>query len=67
MNKSDAIRIFGSTVTEMAKAIGVTRSAVSQWPEELRQEQTDRVIGAAVRLGLWQCKVDGCQAERKAA
>ena len=53
MTKSDAIRIFGSTVTEMAAAIGVTRSAVSQWPEQLTQPQIDRVVGAAVRLGKW--------------
>lgn len=52
MTKTDAIKIFGTTVTEMARALGITRSAASQWPEELRQEQMDRVIGAAVRLGL---------------
>lgn len=51
MNKRDAIRLFGSTVTELASALGLTRSAVSQWPERLRQAQADRVMGAAVRLG----------------
>lgn len=50
MTKSDAIAMFGTTVTALAAAVGVTRSAVSQWPEELRQDQIDRVIGAAVRL-----------------
>jgi len=53
MTKTAAIGMFGATVTEMARALGVTRSAISQWPEVLRQEQVDRVIGAAVRLGLW--------------
>ena len=51
MNKSDAIKIFG-TASELAKAIGVTRSAISQWPEHLEQSHSDRVIGAAYRLGL---------------
>jgi UTP--glucose-1-phosphate uridylyltransferase len=63
MTKSDAIRIFGSTVTEMAAAIGVTRSAVSQWPEQLTQHQIDRVVGAAVRLGRWHKPCSGEQAE----
>jgi hypothetical protein len=37
----------------LADAVGLTRPAISQWPDELRQEQVDRVIGAAVRLGKW--------------
>ena len=51
MKKKDAIQIFGSA-SDLSKAIGVTRSAVSQWPDELDQSQADRVIGAAYRLGL---------------
>lgn len=53
MTKSEAIRLFGTTQADLAAAIGVTRSAISQWGESLRLEQQDRVIGAAVRLGLW--------------
>lgn len=34
MKKADAIEFFGSGV-EMAKKLGVTKSAVSQWGEEL--------------------------------
>lgn len=51
MNKTEAIAIFGTTVADLARALGVTRSAVSQWPFDLRPEQVDRVIGAGVRLG----------------
>ena len=51
MNKRDAINIFGSGAA-LARAIGVTRSAISQWPEVLEQAQADRVMGAAFRLGL---------------
>jgi hypothetical protein len=51
MKKTDAIQIFG-TASALSKAIGVTRSAVSQWPDHLDQSQADRVLGAAYRLGL---------------
>ena len=51
MNKIDAINMFGSAAA-LARAIGVTRSAVSQWPDVLDQAQADRVTGAAYRLGL---------------
>lgn len=51
MTKSEAIKIFGSGA-EMARALTVTASAVSQWPEQLTQRQIDQVVGAAVRLGL---------------
>jgi len=50
MKKSDAVKIFGNQ-SDLAKAIGLSKSAVSQWPDPLRQAHIDRVIGAAVRLG----------------
>jgi transcriptional regulator with XRE-family HTH domain len=53
MRKQEAIALFGGTTKAMAEALKLTSSAVSQWPEDLRPEQVDRVIGAAVRLGLW--------------
>lgn len=52
MTKAEAVRIFGDSNADLARALGVTRSAVQQWPDELTQEQADRVVGAAVRLGL---------------
>ena len=51
MRKIDAIRLFGSQ-SRLADALGVGRSAVSQWPDDLLQRQTDQVTGAAMRLGL---------------
>jgi len=34
MKKSDVISYFG-TITEAAKALGLTKSAISQWPAEI--------------------------------
>ena len=56
MTKTEAISIFGGKVKDLAAGLGVTSSAVSQWPDgALPRDQADRVLGAAVRLGL----VDG--------
>lgn len=51
MTKTEAIELFGGSQVDLARAIGVTKSAISQWPEELDSARTDRVIGAAYRLG----------------
>jgi transcriptional repressor of cell division inhibition gene dicB len=51
MTKSEAIELFGGTQIAVAKALGVTRGYVSQWPEVLDERIADRVMGAAVRLG----------------
>jgi predicted XRE-type DNA-binding protein len=52
MTKADAIELFGGLQKNVADALGVTPSRVSQWPDgELDQATEDRVIGAAVRLG----------------
>ena len=53
LSKQAAIQLFGGQSQDLARALGVTPGAVSQWPEDLRPEQVDRVVGAAVRLGLW--------------
>ena len=55
MTKTEAIAIFGSRQQDLADAVGVTRSAVAQWPEELPQRHVDIVVGAAVRLGRLPC------------
>lgn len=51
MRKSEAIQLFGGLQKDVAAALGITPSAVSQWPDDLDQATEDRVIGAAVRLG----------------
>lgn len=49
MNKKFAIEIFGSGAA-LGKALNISRQAISCWPEVLRQCQSDRVLGAAIRL-----------------
>ncbi|PRF91646.1 hypothetical protein [Burkholderia multivorans] len=51
LTKQQAIEIFGSSGAELGRALGLSRGRISQWPEQLDQDQTDRVIGAAIRLG----------------
>jgi len=48
MTKTDAIRVFG-TRTKLAAALGITKQAISLWPEELDTARADRVRGAALR------------------
>jgi UTP--glucose-1-phosphate uridylyltransferase len=53
MTRQDAIELFGS-LQSLADALGVDRSRISQWPPdgELPLRDSDRVMGAALRLGL---------------
>lgn len=52
MNIDEAIHIVGKdTKSGLASVLGVSKQAVSQWPDELPARIVDRVIGAAVRLG----------------
>ena len=50
VTKHDVKRIFG-TYAEAGRALGMTRSAVFQWPDVLPDGYADRVIGACVRTG----------------
>ena len=50
MHKSEAIRLFGTKQQHLADALGVTRQLISAWPDELRPEQVDRVLGAFLRV-----------------
>lgn len=52
MKKSRAIALLGGTVTSAAKATRVSRSAVSQWPDELPGRIEDRVLAALARQHL---------------
>ena len=51
MQKTQALGIFG-TAKSLADALGVTPSAVSQWPERLPSRLADEIVGAALRCRL---------------
>jgi UTP--glucose-1-phosphate uridylyltransferase len=51
MDKRDAIYLFGEAHQDAAKALGIGKSAFSQWPNKLTQKQTALVIGRAMILG----------------
>ena len=62
MTKKEAISLFGD-VLGLATALGVTRQAIYQWPDELPTIYEDRVIGAAYRLGKFpQSQSEGADA-----
>lgn len=52
MNKAKAIELLGGTVTAAAAAVGVTPSAITQWPDELPGRIEDRVLAALARKHL---------------
>jgi hypothetical protein len=52
VKKSRAIELLGNSVTAAAQAIGVTPSAVTQWPDELPPRLADRVLAALARKHL---------------
>lgn len=52
MRKTRAIELLGGTPTAAARAIGISASAVSQWPDELPPAIADRVQAAVARKHL---------------
>jgi DNA-binding transcriptional regulator YdaS (Cro superfamily) len=52
MHKTEAIRLLGGTNAAAAEAIGITPSAVSQWPDVLPASIQDRVVAALARKHL---------------
>ena len=51
MKREEAALFFGNLVL-LGRALGISPSAISQWPETLTIRQQDEVIGAAIRLNL---------------
>lgn len=52
MKKSTAIALLGGTVGKAAAAVNINSQAVSNWPDELTPIIIDRVVAAAVRIGV---------------
>ena len=49
MNKQTAAKLFKNQ-SGLARALGLSRSYISDWPDELNQRQVDEITGAAIRL-----------------
>lgn len=49
MNKALALDLIGGTPLLASKAIGISRSAIAQWPETLPPKLSDRVLAAWAR------------------
>lgn len=51
MKKAEAMRLLGGTNAAVARALGISSSAVSQWPddEDLPRVTEDRVLAALWR------------------
>lgn len=58
MTKREAAELLGGSLTQVARAVGISPSAVCQWPDPLPPRLADRVIAARWRLD---------QAHKKAA
>lgn len=52
MNKTRAIELLGGSVSEAAKAIGISYQAVHKWPDVLPEAIADRVVAAVARRHL---------------
>jgi hypothetical protein len=52
MDKATAIKLLGGTVSSAAAEIGVTPSAIAQWPDDLPGRLSDRVLAALARKHL---------------
>lgn len=63
MKKSRAIELLGGTVTAAAKAVGVTPSAITQWPDELPERIADRVLAALAREHLPDLLAEPCDGQ----
>lgn len=48
--KQQATEVFGSNMG-IAEALKITKQAISQWPEVLPLWLSDRLVGAAFRVG----------------
>jgi hypothetical protein len=51
--KAEAKQVFGGTDRSVAEATGVTRQNIGQLADELPLKWSDRLTGAAIRLGLY--------------
>lgn len=53
---NQAIHVFGGTKRKLSAALSISESSMTYWKNEpdgqLSQERSDRIVGAAERMGL---------------
>lgn len=52
MTKNQAAGLFGTSHAGLGRYLNISRQAISNWPDELTDVQTERVLGAALRLRI---------------
>jgi hypothetical protein len=52
MTKNQAAELFGTSHAGLGRHLNLSRQAISRWPHELTDVQTERVLGAALRLRI---------------
>lgn len=52
MHKLKAIELLGGSIASAAEAVRVSYQAVNQWPDELPDRISDRVLAAIARRNL---------------
>lgn len=52
MHKSKAIELLGGSIATAAEAVGISYQAVNQWPDDLPDRISDRVLAVIARKHL---------------
>ena len=52
MDKTTAKQLLGGDGQKLGNAMGVSRAAVSKWPDPLPERLANEVLGAALRAGI---------------
>lgn len=67
MNKQKAIELLGGSPAEAARAIGITQSAIAQWPDELPARIADRVYAVIARKAFPHLEGDAHEPQHQGA
>lgn len=67
ITKADAIQALGGSQTLAAREMGISQSAVAQWPDQLRKHHRDRVQAALYRKALRERCKEGIAGAREVA
>ena len=54
--KTQAIKLFGS-IERLAIGLDITRQTLWLWPEKLKNQQKNQILGAAINEGYLKCRI----------